>query len=83
MNANDNERQSGAVDQDEFEEAIRNNLSPDGVAAIIAFLQPAQSWKPSNEQATQALRQVEWFADTLLGMLGVDEFNHLMDELGL
>jgi len=83
MNANNDERNSGAVDQEALEDAIRDNLSPDGVAAIIAFLQPADSWKPANEQATQAFRQVRWFADTLLEMIGVDEYNHIIDELRL
>ena len=83
MSSNNNERQSGAVDQEAFEKVIRDNLSPEAVAAIIAFLQPAAFYKPANEDATQALRQVEWFADTLREMIGVDEQNRLMDELGL
>jgi hypothetical protein len=74
---------TGAVDQAAFEQAIRDILSPEGVAAIIAFLQPAAFYKPANEDAVQALRQVEWLADTLTEMLGVDEHNRLMDQLGL
>jgi hypothetical protein len=83
MNANNDERMSGAVDQDAFEKVIRDNLSPEAVATIIAFLQPAAFYKPANEDAMQALRQVEWFADTLTEMLGVEEHNRLMEELGL
>lgn len=83
MNANNDERQTGAVDQEAFEKVIRDNLSPEAVASIIAFLQPAAFYKPANEDAMQALRQVEWFADTLREMIGVDEQNRLMDELGL
>jgi hypothetical protein len=82
MNANNDERMSGAVDQDAFEKVIRD-LSPEAVATIIAFLQPAAFYKPANEDAMQALRQVEWFADTLTEMLGVEEHNRLMEELGL
>ena len=52
-------------------------------AAIIAFLQPAAFYRPANEDAMQALLQVEWFANTLTDMLGVEEHNRLMDELGL
>lgn len=78
-----NERMSGAVDQEAFEQVIRENLSPEAVATIIAFLQPAAFYKPANQDAMNALRQVEWFADTLTAMLGVDEHNRLMDELGL
>ena len=77
------ERQSGAVDQEAFEKVIRDNLSPEAVATIIAFLQPAGFYRPANEDAMQALLQVEWFANTLTDMLGVEEHNRLMEELGL
>jgi len=83
MNANNDERPNGAVDQEAFEKVIRDNLSPEAVATIITFLQPAACYKPANEDAMQALRQVEWFADTLTEMLGVEEHNRLMEELGL
>lgn len=83
MSQNNDERQTGAVDQEAFEQVIRDNLSPEGVAAIIAFLQPAAFYKPANEDAVQALRQVEWFADTLTERLRVDEHNRLMEVLGL
>ncbi len=76
-------RQSGAVDQEAFEKVIRDNLSPEAVASIIAFLQPAAFYRPANDDALQALRQVEWFANTLTDMLGVEEHNRLMEELGL
>jgi len=77
------ERQSGAVDQEAFEKVIRDNLSPEAVATIIAFLQPAAFYRPANDEAMQALRQVEWLANTLTDMLGVEEHNRLMEELGL
>ena len=83
MNARDDERMSGAVDREVFEKVIRENLSPEAVATIIAFLQPAAFYKPANENARQALRQVECLADTLTEMLGVDEHNRLIEELGL
>jgi hypothetical protein len=83
MNANNDERGSGAVDQAAFEKVIRDNLSPEGIATIIAFLQPAAFYKPANEDARRALRQAEWFADTLTDLLGVDEHNRLIDALGL
>ena len=82
MSAN-HDRRSGAVDQDAFEQVIRDNLSPAGVATIIAFLQPAAFYRPANDEAMQSLRQVEWFADTLTAMLGVEEHNRPMEELGL
>jgi hypothetical protein len=82
-NHND-ERMSGAVDQAVFEQAIRDNLSPDGVATVIAWLRAAESGnQPADERALAALREVEWLADTLTEMLGAEEHNRLMDELGL
>lgn len=73
----------GLLGQQAFEKVIRDNLSPEAVASIIAFLQPAAFYRPANEDAMQALRQVEWFANTLTDMLGVEEHNRLMKELGL
>ena len=67
----------------EIEGAIRDNLSPEAVATIVAFLQPAAFYKPANEDARKALQEIEWFADTLTAMLGVEEHNRLMEELGL
>ncbi len=83
MNANNDNHESGAVDQEAFEKVIQDNLSPEGVATIIAFLQPAAFHKPAHEGALRGLRQAEWFANTLTEMLGVDELNRLMEELGL
>jgi hypothetical protein len=74
----------GAVDQAAFEKAIRDNLSPDGVAAAICYLRCAEFGnQPSDERALAALREVEWLADTLTELLGVDEHNRLVEELGL
>jgi hypothetical protein len=75
--------EAGAVDQAAFESAIRDNLSPEGIAAIIAFLQPAAFYKPANADAIAALQQVEWLAQTLTEMLGADEHNRLIEQLGL
>jgi hypothetical protein len=74
---------AGAVDQAAFEQVINDNLSPQGIATVIAFLQPAAFYKPANGEAAEALRQVEWLADTLTEMLGAEEHNRLMEELGL
>ncbi len=81
--AHSDERPCGAIDQAAFEQVIRDNLSPEGVATVIAFLQPAAFYKPANDDAMRALREVEWLADTLTEMLGADEHNRLMEELGL
>jgi len=84
MNANERERFDSPTDRDAFEQAIRDNLSPDGVATAIAWLRAAESGNiPADERALAALREVEWLADVLTEMLGVDEHNRLMEELGL
>ena len=83
MSANNDERMSGAVDQEAFENAIRENLSPAGVATVIAFLQPATMQKAPTPEAERGLRELEWLANTLIDLLGVDEYNRLLDELGL
>lgn len=79
----DEPRMCGAVDQAAFDQVIRDNLSPEAIATIVAFLQPTAFYKPGNERARQALMQVEWFAETLIEHLGVERFDRLMDELGL
>ena len=80
MNANDDQR---TPDQEAFQNIIRDHLTPEAVATIIAFLQPAALHKPASADARRALKEVEWFTDTLISMLGVDEYTRLMDELGL
>ena len=82
-NANVNApRESGAVNQEAFENAIRENMSPEGVAALVMALQPAGSIQTTSPEGEQALLQVLWFRNTLLDMLGVETFNQTMDELG-
>jgi len=72
-----------AADQSAFESAIRDNLSPEAIALAIASLQEAAFYKPANEDAKQALRQVMWLADALTEMLGADEYQQLSYELDL
>ncbi|QDU28854.1 hypothetical protein ETAA8_39590 [Anatilimnocola aggregata] len=76
------ERMSGAVDQEAFEKVIRDNLSPEGVAALVMALQPAGSIRATTPEGEQAVQQVLWFRSTLLDMIGVKTFNQQMDELG-
>lgn len=64
-------------DEDDLFDAIREQLSPQAVAAIAAHLQAA---KTNNGQVN---KQVAWFTDRLVAMLGAAEFRGLMDELGL
>jgi hypothetical protein len=82
MNANNDERMSGAVDQEAFEKVIRDNLSPEGVAALVMALQPAGSIPATTPEGEQAIQQVIWFRNTLLDLIGEEAFNEAMDELG-
>lgn len=82
MNVNNDERQSGAVDQEAFEKVIRDNLSPEGVAALVMALQPAESIPATTPEGEQAIQQVIWFRNTLLDLIGEEAFNKTMDELG-
>jgi hypothetical protein len=83
MNAN-NDRTSNPASVAALTSAIRDNLSPDGVAMVIAWLRAAEFGnQPSDERALAALREVEWLADTLTEMLGASEHNRLIEELGL
>lgn len=74
--------EAGAVDQEAFENAIRENMSPEGVAALIMALQPAGSINATTPEGEQAIDQVIWFRNTLLEMIGVENFNRTIDELG-
>lgn len=72
-----------AADQPALENAIRDNLSPEGVAALIALLQTAGNYRNGTPENEAAINQVVWFHDTLLDLIGVAEFNDLIEEIGL
>jgi hypothetical protein len=76
------ERMSGAVNQKAFEKVMRDNLSPEGVAALVMALQTAGSITTTTPEGAQAMEQVLWFRNTLLEMIGVETFNQTMDDLG-
>ena len=80
---NDERLEGGAVNQEAFESAIRENLSPEGVAMTIAFLRTAGYFRSDDPASERALRQVAWLADTLIEMLGVEEYNRILEDLGL
>ena len=59
-------------------DAIREQLSPQAIASIIAHIQGAATNNPDVD------RQVSWFRDRLTELLGgIDNHARLMDELGL
>lgn len=61
---------------EEITDAIRDNLSPEAVAIIVAYLQPATSTDKD------ANREVAWFRDQLGAILG-SQFNIIADSIGL
>lgn len=66
-----------AIDEGDLAAGLKDNLSPQAVAAIAAYLTAARV------KNRQVQRQIEWFAGMLVDMLGVDEFNRLIEEVGL
>ena len=65
-------------DEQDLFDAVREQLSPQATATIVAFLQPAP---PNNPDVA---RQVHWFAGQLVELLGGDEQQaRLAEELGL
>ncbi len=67
-----------ANDEQELFDAVREQLSPHTVAAIVAFLQPVRT---NNSDVD---RQVQWFADELTRLVGgYEQQSRLAEELGL
>jgi len=65
-------------EESELFAAIREELSPGAVAAIVAYLQPVATKDPNVN------REIEWFADQLVEILGGGEAqNRIVEELGL
>ena len=69
--------------ENDLARTFRDHLTPEAVVAIIALLQPADNYRDGTPANERALNQVDWFRDTLLEMIGVDEFNALINEVGL
>jgi len=83
MNAK-NEKRSSAIDEEAFFRAIFDNLSPDAVAtAIVALRAAALENNSAQERVISAFCGIQWLADTLEEMLGVEQHQRLMKELGL
>ncbi|MBN2133602.1 MAG: hypothetical protein JW741_29140 [Sedimentisphaerales bacterium] len=66
-----------AVDEGDLFSAIRDNLSPQAVAAITAYLRSAQT------RDDNVNRQVAWFTEGLINLLGVEQYGQLLEEVGL
>jgi len=71
-------QEPAAIDEQDLFDALKYNLSPQAVAAIVAYLQPARTSNPDVD------RQLRWLADRLTDLVGgPDEQNRLAEELGL
>lgn len=68
---------------EELTNALRENLSPRGIALIAAYLQPGLSHAGGGAAGLAAGRELEWFYEHLVGMLGTDEYNALAEEVGV
>jgi hypothetical protein len=65
-------------------EAIRDSMSPDAVATMLCYLQAADFGnRPDTERGRAAVLEVLWLVDELRTMLGVEQHDRLIDELGL
>ncbi len=71
-------REPRGIDEQALFDALQDNLSPQAVAAIVAYLQPAKT------ENAEVNRQLRWLAERLTELVGgPDELNRLTDELGL
>ena len=61
-------------------DAIRENLSPEAVCLIAAKLQPCYGKGKAGQRAE---RECGWFAEMLIELLSISEYNRICDELGL
>jgi hypothetical protein len=84
MNAKkQNPQRREAADRRRFENAIRDTLSPEAVAAVIALLQPASNYRKDDPDNRRAIDQVDRFREMLLELIGVEGFNTLIEEIGM
>ena len=71
-------REPRGIDEQVLFDALQDNLSPQAVAAVVAYLQPAKT------DNTEVNRQLRWLAERLTELVGgSDESARLTDELGL
>ena len=58
-------------------DAIKDNFSPQAVAAMAAYLQAA------NTKNREVNRQLAWFAKELVKLVGAKSYGQLLEEVGL
>jgi cytochrome c1 len=71
-------QEPAGIDEQVLFDALKDNLSPQAVAAIVAYLQPANTSNP------EVNRQLRWLADRLTDIVGgPEQLDRLTDGLGL
>ena len=63
---------------DVLRDVLRDNLSPEAVVGIAAYIGSVGLIKKASVQ-----KEVAWFHDFLLKMVGVEEYNRMIEEIGL
>jgi predicted RNA-binding Zn-ribbon protein involved in translation (DUF1610 family) len=63
--------------EDLLMDAIRENFSPEAVAAMAAYLQAA------NTKNRRVNEQLTWFSEKLIAEVGFAGYDHLLKEVGL
>ena len=67
-------------DDETLFEALKDNLSPEAVAAIAAYLVA----RPAEAPNKAVNRELNWFTDQLVALVGGDDaFNRLCENMGL
>ena len=64
-------------DDAELFDHLREQLSPEAIVSIAAWLQPATT----NNHSVN--REVAWFQSRLVEMVGTTQYNRIADDLGL
>jgi len=71
-------QEPAGIDEQDLFDALKDNLSPRAVAAIVAYLQPAKT----KDKAVN--RQLRWFAERLTELVGgPEQQGRLAEEVGL
>ncbi|MFO8012077.1 MAG: hypothetical protein R6X20_02110 [Phycisphaerae bacterium] len=71
-------QEPAGIDEQDLFDALKDNLSPQAVAAIVAYLQPA------NTSNSEVNRQLGWLSERLTDLVGgPEQLDRLTDELGL
>lgn len=60
-----------------LKDVLRDSFSPQAVAAISAYLRSAET------KVESVNKEISYMADLLMNMVGVDEYNRLIEEVGL